>query len=238
MKKAVVVGASSGIGRELAGILAQEGYLVGITGRRKEKLDALKSERPDSYILSVFDITNEGTLVNNLETLVAELGGLDLLVLSSGTAALNEELDFELEKPTLNTNVIGFTQVADWSIKKFEEQGFGHFAAISSIGGLRGGKAAPAYNASKAYQINYLEGLRVRAKQKQKAISITDIRPGLVDTAMAKGEGLFWVMPPEKVAKQIWHAIRKKKKVAYVSKRWGVMARLLLILPRFIYDRM
>lgn len=70
---------------------------------------------------------------------------------------------------------------------------------------------APAYSATKAYQINYMETLRKKAFKSGGHITVTDIRPGLVDTAMAKGDGLFWVMPVNKVANQIISAIRKKK---------------------------
>ena len=106
------------------------------------------------------------------------------------------------------------------------------------MAGLRGSKQAPSYNASKSYQINYLEGIRQRATKSEKPIFITDIRPGLVDTKMAKGEGLFWVMPVGKVVTQIFKAIKRKKKVVYVTKRWGFMGRLFKVLPRFIYDKM
>jgi short-subunit dehydrogenase len=68
-------------------------------------------------------------------------------------------------------------------------------------------------------------------------IFITDIRPGLVDTKMAKGEGLFWVMPLEKAVNQIYKAIIRKKKVVYVTKRWHLIAMILKIAPRWIYDR-
>ncbi len=109
--------------------------------------------------------------------------------------------------------------------------------AVTSAAGLRGSSHAPSYNATKSYQINYLEGLRQKSTKSKKPIFVTDIRPGLVDTDMAKGEGLFWVMPVEKVTKQIFKAIKKKRKVVYVTKRWGVIARIQKILPGFIYDK-
>ena len=97
---------------------------------------------------------------------------------------------------------------------------------------------APAYSATKAYQINYIEALRKKAYKSGIQIIVTDIRPGLVDTAMAKGEGLFWVMPVEKVASQIIAAIRKKKSKAYVSKRWHILAIINKFLPFGLYKRM
>ena len=143
-----------------------------------------------------------------------------------------------MEEPTLLTNVIGFTNIADWGFRYFEQQKSGHLVTISSVGGTRGSGIAPAYNASKAYQINYMEGLRQKATKSPYSIYTTDIRPGFVDTAMTKGEGLFWVTPVDKAVKQIKKAISKKKKVAFISKRWRYVTILFRLLPSAIYCRM
>ena len=119
----------------------------------------------------------------------------------------------------------------------FEKQGHGHLVAITSIGGLRGEPMAPAYSATKAYQINYMEALRKKAFKSGGNITVTDIRPGLVDTTMAKGDGLFWVMPVDKVANQIISAIRKKKSKFYVTKRWHFLAIINKNLPFVLYKR-
>lgn len=92
--------------------------------------------------------------------MASKIGGLDLLILSSGNTFLNEKLDFELENKTNLLNVNAFAEIVDWTFNFFEKQGNGHLVAISSIAGIRGSRIAPAHNASKAYQINYLEGLR------------------------------------------------------------------------------
>jgi short-subunit dehydrogenase len=238
MKKAIVAGATSGIGKELAKLLVENDYKVGITGRRTELLEELKSENPGSYFIQTFDVTDTKTAVEKLEELTTQLEGLDLLILSSGTGDINHELDFEIEKRTIDTNVTGFTCIADWAFKYFEKQKYGHLVAISSVGGLRGSRHAPSYNASKAYQINYLEGLRQKATKSKEQIFITDIRPGLVDTEMAKGEGLFWVMPVDQAARQIFGAIKKKRKTVYITKRWGLIATILKFIPDPVYDRM
>jgi short-subunit dehydrogenase len=238
MKKAIVIGATSGIGKRLAKMLVADHFRVGITGRRTGQLLELKRESPDAFIVKSFDITEIDQVPGHLEDLARELGGLDLLVLSSGTGDINESLDFGIERRTINTNVTGFTLIADWAFNFFEAQGNGHLVAISSIGGLRGSRQAPAYNASKAYQINYLEGLRQKAARLKTPVFVTDIRPGLVDTAMAKGEGLFWVMPLDKTVKQIYKAIGSKKKIAYVTKRWRIIAAILKRIPSSFYDKM
>jgi len=237
MKKVIIIGATSGIGNELAKIFAQNDYQVGITGRRKNNLEKLKKFNPDKYWISSFDCTVE----NNSEKLTElsnEMGGIDLIILSSGTGDLNETLNFEIENRTNKLNVIAFTEIADWAFNYFLNQGKGHLVAISSIAGIRGSRMAPAYNASKAYQINYLEGLRQKAQKTDKPIYVTDIRPGLVDTDMAKGEGQFWVSKKEKAANQIYKIIKKKKAIGYVTKRWKIIAVILSIVPGWIYKRM
>lgn len=238
MKKAIVVGATSGIGKGLAKILTENNYLVGITGRRNELLSELKNERPNLFFTTTFDITNVKSTIERLNELTEELGGLDLVVISSGTGDLNDKLDFEIEKRTIDTNVLGFTNIADWAIDYFKKQKSGHLVAITSIGGLRGSRQAPSYNASKAYQINYFEGLRQKVKKLNLPITLTDIRPGLVETEMAKGEELFWVMPVNKAVLQIFKAIINKKKVVYITKRWRFIALILKRIPRVIYDKM
>ncbi|MFN5183066.1 MAG: SDR family NAD(P)-dependent oxidoreductase [Bacteroidota bacterium] len=236
MKKAIIIGATSGIGKELAKLLVENNYKVGVTGRRFEILKELKNENPSSYFPKIIDVTDTKISVEKLEELTTELGGLDLLIISSGTGDLNVKLDFEIEKRAIETNVTGFTCVADWAFNYFEKQNSGHLVAISSVGGLRGSRGGPAYSASKAYQINYLEGLRQKAFKMNSQIFVTDIRPGFVDTAMAKGEGLFWVSSAEKASKQIFNAIKKKRKIVYVTKRWKLIAIILKYIPRQIYD--
>jgi short-subunit dehydrogenase len=236
MNKAIVIGATSGIGKELAIILAKRNNNVCVTGRRADLLHTIRADNPDQIQISAFDCTNEDN-AKKLSEMVKKLGGLDLLVFSAGTGHINENLDFDLENETNRLNVMAFTEIVDWAFNYFQKQNYGHIAVISSIAGLRGSRVAPAYNASKAFQINYLEGLRQKAHQLKKPIIITDIRPGFVDTAMAKGEGQFWVASKEKAAKQIYNHIKGKKQVAYVTKRWQLIAFILKIVPRFLYKK-
>ena len=173
-----------------------------------------------------------------INALHKEMEHIDLAIVCSGTGDINATLDYNVERPTIDTNVIGWTYVIDMFYHIFELQGHGHLVAITSAGGLRGEPMAPAYSASKAYQINYMEALRKKAYKSGRQITLTDICPGLVDTAMAKGEGLFWVMPVEKVANQIIAAIRKKKSKAYVTKRWHILAIINKSIPYYLYKRM
>jgi short-subunit dehydrogenase len=238
MKKAIVIGATSGIGKSLSEILIQNGFVVGVTGRRVEMLAALKEKNPDkiSYRqMDVQDVSSIETICNNL---VDQIGGLDLIIISAGIGDENKSLDFTIENNVIKTNIQGFTCVANWAMNHFKKQGHGHLVNISSIAGLIGNGEAPSYNATKAYQINYLEGLRLNADKLGSKINVTDVRPGFVNTDMAKGEGLFWVSPVEKAAQQIFTAIKKKKKVVYITKRWRIIGFLLKIIPYSILRKL
>lgn len=231
MKKAIIIGATSGIGKSLCEMLIRQGYVVGITGRRVDLLQSIQEQHPDKVFYQPMDVQDLSTLVTKCDQLVDQLGGLDLLMISSGIGIINKELSFDVENNTIRTNVQGFTAVADWGMTYFKKQGFGHLVNISSVAGIRGNGDAPAYFASKAFQINYLEGLRLNAYKAGLNIYVTDVRPGFVDTAMALGDGLFWVAPVEKAAKQIFSAIQRKKKVVYISKRWASIGYALKVIP-------
>lgn len=231
MKKAIIIGATSGIGKAVAEILLQEGYLVGVTGRREDLFAAMQQQFSGRIFCKKMDVQELSTLASICNELVNQMGGMDLLVISAGIGEGNKQLDFEIENDVIKTNIQGFTCIADWGTSFFKKQGYGHLVNISSIAGIRGNGLAPSYNATKAYQINYLEGLRLNTIKSDYDITITDVRPGFVDTAMAKGNGLFWVAPVKKAAEQIVEAIKRKKGVVYITKRWGLIGYVLKIIP-------
>ena len=234
----VIIGATSGIGKALFEKYANENNRIGIIGRRAHLVDELYQKYPSKAIPAKADITNLEEIGQAICSLHETLGHIDLAIVCAGTGDINATLDYSIERPAIDTNIVGWTFVIDMLYHILEQQGHGHLVAITSAGGLRGESMAPAYSATKAYQINYMEALRKKAFKNGGHIIVTDIRSGLVDTAMAKGEGLFWVMPVEKVANQIITAIRKKKSKAYVTKRWHILAIINKILPYCLYKRM
>ena len=121
---------------------------------------------------------------------------------------------------------------------KSVRQGYGQIALTSSIAALRGNSWAPSYSASKAFMSNYAEGLNIKASKLKKNIVITDIKPGFINTKMAKGNGRFWVAPPAKAVKQIIKGIEARKRVVYITKRWWLIAQLMKIIPYSIYKRL
>lgn len=158
-----------------------------------------KAKFPQKHMLAVL-ISLKRPTINLLEELIRKMGGMDLIVISSGVGFINPDLNWSLEKEIIDVNVSGFTSMANVAFKYFCKQSSGHIVGISSIAAIRGGGEAPAYNASKAFVSNYMEGLRQKADKLKTPITVTEIQPGFVDTAMAKGEGLFWVASPEKAA--------------------------------------
>ena len=239
MKTAIVFGATSGIGKELTEILIKEGYKVAITGRRKEKLEELKKQYPNQIEIYQNDIQQVNEVERVFNEIVQEFESIDLIVQSSGVGHINPKLEWEKESETIKTNVVGVTKLYDLSYNLFRKQNYGHLVGITSIASIRGNRGAPAYFASKAYQKAYLESLYVKTKTiKSKQVFITDIRPGFVDTAMALGDGIFWMVSLEKAVKQIYSAIKKKKRVAYISKRWAIIAFVLKIAPAWLLKKM
>ena len=237
MKRVIIIGASSGIGRKMAELYAEQGYKVGITGRRKELLDDIQKVRPDHIETECFDVTAKEN-IQRLESLVQRLGRLDILVYSSGVGEPSKELDWQLDKLMVDTNVNGFVEIANWGFNYFIKQGYGNMAVISSIAANRGNSWAPAYSASKSFQSNYFEALAIKAYRMKKNIGITCIEPGFVDTKIAKGNKRFWIVPTEKAAQQMIDAIQKKKRKVYVSKRWFLIAKLMRWMPFVIYKRL
>ena len=238
MRTAIVFGATSGIGRSLTEKLIADGYKVAITGRRLEKLEELKTSYPDQIVIKQNDIREVKEVQKVFNETIAEFGHLDLVIQSSGVGFINPKLHWEKENQTIQTNVTGVTKLYTLAYNLFKEQGFGHLVGITSIASLRGSRAAPVYFASKAYQKSYLEGLYIKTKSiETKQVFVTDIRPGFVDTAMALGDDIFWMVSLDKATRQIDRDIKKKKRVAYISKRWALIAFVLKIVPAWLLKK-
>ena len=234
-KKAIIIGASSGIGKGISLGLLEKGYKIGISARRKERLDEIKKLNPEMVIVKEYDSSTEKNdkLIN---LLIEKLNGVDLIIYCSGIGIINKELDYSIEKKVNNLNVLGFTQVVTHAFNYFLKKGEGHIVNISSVASEIGNGISPSYNASKAYQANYLQGLRCKAFRMKMPIFLTDVRPGFVDTDILMGnkDKLFWVAPLDKACKQIIIAIERKRKIIYITKRWKIISLLIKILPERI----
>lgn len=236
MSKIIIIGATSGIGRELAGIYADAGNLVAVTGRRQDLLYTLQLAYPNNVLTACFDVTASEN-ISHIESLIEKMEGLDLLIYSAGYGDPSESLDWKIEKATVDTNVNGFIEIIEYAFRYFVKQGSGQLVTLSSIGSIRGNSWAPAYSASKAFQSTYFEGLHMKLKKMNAHVYVTDVQPGFVDTKMAKGNKRFWVAPPAKAARQIAKAIEKKKWRVYITRRWWLIAQLMKWMPDFVYHK-
>jgi short-subunit dehydrogenase len=236
MQKIVIIGATSGIGLHLARLYATDGHLVGATGRRQELLYALQLEFPNQNIVTeCYDATGSQATAH-LEALVQKLGGLDLLIYNAGWGEPMEALDAAVDRATVDINVNGFLTAIHYGWRYFTAQGHGHLVTVSSIAGNRGNRHSPAYGAAKAFQSTYFEGLYIKARKMKIPLYVTDIQPGFVDTRMAKGPQ-FWVTPVDKAARQIVRAIEHRRRLAYITRRWWLVAKVFRWIPGWIYYR-
>ena len=235
--KAIIIGASSGIGAALAKIMAESGYELGLTARRTEKLESLAAQLPTKSYLQTMDVTNTEAARAAFLELIEQMNGIDVVIINAGVGEITTR--WEKEHNIINTNVTGFAAIANAAFYYFQsQQQKGHIVGISSLAALRGGSRIPSYHASKAFISSYMQGLRYRAVRKKLDIAITDIRPGFVKTEMTeKNDFMIWAATADKAATQIFSAIKRRKKIAYITKRWDLVAFIMKILPDFIYSK-
>ena len=232
-KRAIVIGASSGIGREVARLLIAGGWTLGVAARRTDLLQTLGDVQVEQI-----DVTSEDA-TSRLRTLINKVGGMDLFFYASGIGKQNRELVEGIELATMQTNALGFTRMIGEAYRYFAEQGGGHIAAISSIAGTKGLGPAPAYSATKALQNVYLQALEQQAHSRGLKIRFTDIRPGFVDTALLAGDFRYPMMlKPERVANEIVQAINGKRHIRVIDWKYRLLTAVWRRIPRCIWRRM
>jgi len=232
-KRAIVIGASSGIGREVALLLMKDGWTVGVAARREEPLREL-----GAAAWQQIDVTQDDAAAR-LRQLIAALGGMDLFFYASGIGKQNRELREDIELATMQTNALGFTRMVGEAYRYFAEQGSGHIAAITSIAGTKGLGPAPSYSATKAMQNVYLQALEQQAHAQGLNIRFTDIRPGFVDTALLNGDFHYPMMlKPEAVAKDIVRAIRNRRHIRVIDWKYRLLTAVWRRIPRCVWRRM
>ncbi len=235
----IITGATSGLGEALARHAISRGYTVLLTGRRIERLQVLKEEFGDAARIGQLDVTEPEKAWSIIEQLIQEVGGVDVAVLNSGVSNFQGEFSPETEQWVIDVNVSGFMQTANRFFSYFEERGSGQLVGISSVAGMFGYRASTAYCASKAFVSNYLQGLRQRARWSKASITVTDIRPGFVESEMTEGKkGMFWLVPADYAAVRMLEAIEAKKTRAFVPRRWALIGLLITVTPNRLLDRL
>ena len=229
--KIIIIGASSGMGLEVAKLLLAEGHHLGVAARREDRLQALKQLAPDRVETATIDVTAEDAPAR-LRELINHLGGMDLFFYSSGIGKQNRTLTPDIELNTVNTNGMGFTRMIGEAYRYFAEQGKGHIAAITSIAGTKGLGPAPSYSATKAFQNVYLQSLEQQANARGLNIRFTDIRPGFVNTDLLNDNFHYPMMlKPEKAARQIVRALKNKRHVQVIDWKYAILTPLWRLLP-------
>lgn len=237
-KKAIVVGASSGIGQEVAKLLLADGWHLGVAARREEPLLELKALAPDSVEVMTIDVTKPDA-GERLQSLIKRLGGMDLYFHSSGIGKQNRTLEEDIELRTMETNAVGFARMIGTAFRYFAERGEGHIAAITSIAGTKGLGPAPAYSATKALGANYLQALEQQAHQRGLNIRFTDIRPGFVDTALLNGDFPYpMLMRPDKVARDIVKSIYHHRHIRVIDWRYRILTFFWRLVPNWLWRRL
>ena len=237
-KKVIIIGATSGIGREVALIYIAQGWKVGVAGRREAELEALRSAYPEQVSAQPLDVTKEDA-PQKLQALIEQVGGMDVFLLSSGIGKQNPTLETGLELTTAATNVEGFIRMTNAAFHYFEQQGHGHLAVISSIAGTKGLGAAPAYSATKGFQNIYMDALDQLARMKKLNIRFTDIRPGFVATPLLNNQKKYpMLMDAPIVALDIVSAIEKKKRVAIIDWKFRLLVGFWRLIPKWIWLRL
>lgn len=237
MKHIVIIGATSGIGLEIARVYIRKGWRVGVAGRREDRLKALQATAPEQVACQVLDIL-EVDAVEKLHLLIRETGGMDVFLLSSGIGSQNSALNPLIELNTVRTNAEGFTRMVTAAFDCFREQGKGHLAVISSIAGTKGLGSAPSYSATKRFQNTYIEALAQLANRDHLGITFTDIRPGFVATDLLKDGNYPMLMKADRVAELIVLAIDRKKRVAVIDFKYKILVFLWRLIPGWLWERL
>ncbi len=231
-KRAIIIGASSGIGLEVARLLIKEGWQVGVAARRVELMEGIGAAAVERIDVTADDATEA------LHRLIDKTGGMDLFFYASGIGKQNRELLEDIELATMQTNGVGFVRMIGEAYRFFAQQGRGHIAAITSIAGTKGLGPAPSYSATKAMQNVYLQALEQQAYARGLNIRFTDIRPGFVDTALLSGDFHYPMMlKPDRVAHDIVRSINSQRHIRVIDYRYRLLTALWRRIPRFIWRR-
>jgi short-subunit dehydrogenase len=243
-KRAVVVGASSGIGAAIARKLAQQGYLVALLARRKEALEALANEINGQTGLGhalayAHNVTDFESIPILFQQLLRDLKRIDAFIYVSGIMNPTgmSEYDFEKEKEVIDVNLLGAMAWLGQAAQLFEQMGEGQIVGISSVAGDRGRVRNQAYNTSKAALDTYLEALRNRLTRR--GVHVLTVKPGFVQTDMLAGaKASFGVISPEKAANSIWKAMQKRRQLIYTPGWWRWFMLIIRSIPSVIFRRL
>ncbi len=237
-KHAIVLGASSGIGKALAEELLKSGARVALVARRMEAMESIASTNGDKALVYAHDVRDYSAIPRLFQQITKDLGGLDLVIYASGAmpAVDEHEYDFAKDREMLETNLLGGVAWLDEAAKRFEQTKTGTIVGISSVAGERGRRGSPAYCTSKAAITTFLESLRNRLSRY--GVTVVTIKPGFIDTEMTRGKpGIFWLISAEEAARRILDASRSGG-TAYIPGRWRYVMFVIKAIPSFVFKHL
>ena len=239
MKKIIRVGASSGIGKQVALNYLADGWRVGVAARREEPLKDLKLQFPDKVEYEVIDI-NADDAHQSLYKLIEKLGGMDVYFHCSGVGHQNIKIDIQVEVDTVRTNAMGFTRMVDAAYNYFKDNNKkGQIAVVSSIAGTKGLGVSPSYSATKRYNYIYIDCMEQLARMQKVDVSFTDIRPGFVTTALLDdGQKYPMQMTVEYASRKIVQAVNKRKRIAIIDWKYSILVSFWKLIPHWIWVRL
>ena len=241
--KALVIGASAGIGAALMPALAAHGYIVAGVARRQSELEAVcaavNDKWPGHAHPFIHDVTQYADVPALFQEITRHLNGLALVIYVAGVMppVAAAEYDFSKDKLMVDVNLLGAMAWLDQAALRFERDRRGHIVGVGSIAGDRGRRGNPAYHASKAGLHTYLESLRNRLSQR--GVTVTTIKPGMVETQMLAQVGKkMWPISAPDAAAQIVTAIRQRRQTVYIPARWRFVSLVIRHMPSFIFRRL
>ncbi|MBO7307020.1 MAG: SDR family NAD(P)-dependent oxidoreductase [Alistipes sp.] len=245
MTRAIIIGATSGIGREVARALAKRGVVVGVAGRRAERLVELQAEFGEERVhIAEMDVTRDDA-TERLDALISKVGAPDLLLYASGIGKQNPELDPDIELNTVATNSSGMVRLVVHFLNyvkqshAYDAKHRAHVAVISSVAGTKGMGSAPAYSATKSMQSTYLSALAQYVRMYDVPAQFSDIRPGFVATEILNPEKRYpMLMTPAEAAKHILRGLKRKKRVIIFDWKFRLVVAFWRMIPRFLWERM
>lgn len=246
IKKAILIGAAGGIGKQVARRLAQEGYALALLDRSEDSLKSICSEINQMYgetraISYIHNVTDYDRVPDLFRQIVSDLGGLDLFVYVAGVIYFPtiDEFNFVEDYKMVEVNLLGAMAWMSQVAPVFRSMRGGQIVGVSSVAGDRGRVGNPGYNTSKAGFTCYLEALRNRLTRY--GVHVLTIKPGMVKTDMLKLPNApkpVLAVTPEQAAEGIWNAIKKRKQVAYLSGLWRWVMLVLIHTPSVIFRRL
>ncbi len=234
-RRAIVVGASSGIGAAIVRQLVREGYRVFALARRQGMLEELARECGGALLVEAHDVRDADAVPALFERAARELGGVHLLVYAAGVMPEigRDEYDTAKDLEQVAVNLEGCIAWCNEAARLFRTQRSGTILGISSIAGDRGRKGNPVYGTTKAAMNTFLEALRNRLAES--GVHVCTIKPGFVDTVMTQGKKTFWLISAEEAARLSLAAARSRANVRYVPRRWWFVGTAIRAIPSFLF---